>query len=430
MVDLNLPREVFEDCEVTGGDVATVTVNIAEILKALPRPTGDTRLTLRTITEYEEKELAIGLRPDGEDENVYTFKTFEDSDEKIPDPKIRLDADLRIVTKAFTKKLADISRISDHVILTAQDTEDRGKTFTMSAGGDLAKFKAEMTEGSNVLGIDLRERKVRAAYSLNYLRECLTPVQAVSDVVELSFSTDMPMKVETQELCGHLGRAVLWFAPRIESDDGPTQEQREEAMKMPTTMVQEGILNALNSETWRAVRHILEDSFHDLKNVEEMKRRVKVNLEYLLAKGKVEKKSVVTAGAEGWRLALTPEQKAEEQKRDEDKAETEAKEAKTCARGAFGNYFSCMAQYRLNCPTELKNECHAKSCADAGKANEPVAEESVSEEESTVKEEEEAKAEPKAKKPVDPERSAAAKRAWIKIRAAREAKKAQARDSQ
>jgi len=118
MVDLVLPKEAFEDYEIIGGEAATVTVNIAEILKVLPRPAIDTRLALRMTSETkthmrrdkevqtEEKELTIGLQPYGEDENVYTFKVLEDSNEEIPEPKIQFHATVKIVTKVFTKKLA------------------------------------------------------------------------------------------------------------------------------------------------------------------------------------------------------------------------------------------------------------------------------------------------------------------------------------
>ena len=107
--------------------------------------------------------------------------------------------------------MEDALVVSDNVRLEATPEK-----LIFNATGDLGSVTVELSKDSEaVLSLDIREES-KATFSLNYLSEIVKAGAAASDIVDIEFSTNMPIKLnfglpEEQRLSYYL-------APRIESD--------------------------------------------------------------------------------------------------------------------------------------------------------------------------------------------------------------------
>jgi proliferating cell nuclear antigen len=101
--------------------------------------------------------------------------------------------------------------VSDHVRLEADQEK-----LVFNAAGDLMGATITIQKGSDTL-LDLEAKEPsKATFSLSYLTEIIKAASATSDIATLEFSSDMPVKLDFQQMKG--GKLTFYLAPRIETD--------------------------------------------------------------------------------------------------------------------------------------------------------------------------------------------------------------------
>jgi proliferating cell nuclear antigen len=139
------------------------------------------------------------------------FSTYllEVSEEEIPAPKINFMYSARLVLENVNTLFKDLE---DHVRIAG--TQD-GLTFEQT--GDIETFTSTLQKGDDtVLNIEAKE-EAKATYSVSYLKEILKALSQLTDIIEVSYSTDMPIRISAE--LNHLGTVNFYVAPRIETDN-------------------------------------------------------------------------------------------------------------------------------------------------------------------------------------------------------------------
>jgi len=205
MVDFEMPKNTFQEylCE----QPINICVNMGEMLKILKNVGSDE--TLEISTGEEGRQLELALR--GSYVRRFVMPTLEMTEEEAPAPKIDFNAKVKMTSGSLKQTMDDALVVSDNVRLEA--THEK---MVFNATGDLGSVTVELSKESEaILSLDVKEDS-KATFSLNYLSEIVKAGAAASDVVDIEFSTNMPVKLnfglpEEQRLSYYL-------APRIESD--------------------------------------------------------------------------------------------------------------------------------------------------------------------------------------------------------------------
>jgi len=204
MVDFEWPKTVFEEyvCE----EPTKLSVNVAEMLKLLRRTGGDESIEL--ILETGSPKLMMILK--SKYTRTFGMSTLEPSTEEAPAPRISFNVSARLTTSLLRNALEDATTISDHIIFDAS-----GEKLTMRAAGDVGNVVIDVEKGTDeLLSLETKEDS-RSTFSLNYLSEMVRAASNLSDIVQLEFSTDKPIRLNFE--MPSKGKLQYYLAPRIES---------------------------------------------------------------------------------------------------------------------------------------------------------------------------------------------------------------------
>lgn len=203
MVDFVMQKTAFDEYN-TSEDMK-ICLNISELLKLLKRAGRDESVEL--MLDEKTGQLLITIR--GKYTRSFRMPTLETAEEEVPTPKITFNANVTLTTDGLRQALEDVALVSDHVRIEAEN--DR---LIMNAKGDLMGANIELKKGSDaLLAVEVKEPS-KATFSLSYLSEIVKAASATSDVVTISFSTDMPIKLDFRQQ--YEGKLMYYLAPRIE----------------------------------------------------------------------------------------------------------------------------------------------------------------------------------------------------------------------
>jgi proliferating cell nuclear antigen len=205
MIDLAIPREGCEEhlCP----EEIKFCFSIDRYLQA----------TLKNINKEDAVRIDIntGLgkmntRLFGKLTRQFSMPLLEGSDEEAPRPKLDFKYSAKLVLEDVNTLFKD--NVSDHVRIVG--TQD-GLTFEET--GDLENLTVTLQKGGDsVLNIEAKE-DAKATYAVSYLKEFLKELKSLTDIIEVSYSTDIPMRISAD--LGQLGTISFYVAPRITSDD-------------------------------------------------------------------------------------------------------------------------------------------------------------------------------------------------------------------
>jgi len=205
MVDFEWPKTVFEEYACT--EPAKMCINISELLKLLRRASKDEVVEL----SLDEKTGRLQMKITGKYTRNFTMPTLEASEEEVPTPKITFNVKAKATTEGLSQAIEDAQLVSDHVKIEA-DSEK----LVFNATGDLMGATITLQKGSDaILDIEVKE-PAKATFSLSYLAEIIKAASATSDIATLEFSSDMPIKIDFQQM--KEGKLTFYLAPRIESE--------------------------------------------------------------------------------------------------------------------------------------------------------------------------------------------------------------------
>lgn len=192
-----------------------ITTEGFPVLPELPKSFSEKGFPKLPKTESERKReesnfLTFTLR----DRMVRRFKIFlleDSSGEDVPAPKIPFDARFVIVVEDLDRAIENLSSVSDNLKIAVSSDK-----IEFSAKGDLGEVNIPFDRHSeSILSIETRNRDVvKAGYSTNYLKPMIADFKAISDVVSIEFSKDMPIKISPE--IGHRTQLSYYLAPQIE----------------------------------------------------------------------------------------------------------------------------------------------------------------------------------------------------------------------
>jgi len=203
MVDFSMQKSAFD--EYVADQDAKVCVNLSELLKLLKRAKRDETLEIRL--DESASQLIVVIR--GKYTRTFRMPTLEVSEEEVPTPNVTFNAKVTLTTDGLKQSLEDVALVSDHVRI-----ETDGEKFLMSAKGDIMGADIELQKGSDaLLSLEVKEPS-KATYPLSYLSDIVKAASATSEVVDLEFSTDMPIRLDFKQ--PYDGTLIYYLAPRIE----------------------------------------------------------------------------------------------------------------------------------------------------------------------------------------------------------------------
>jgi proliferating cell nuclear antigen len=205
MIDFEWPKTIFE--EYVAQEPAKMCINISELLKLLRRAGKDESVEL----SLDDKTGRLQVKIAGKYSRDFTMPTLEASEEEVPTPKIAFNVKAKTTTQGLSQAIEDAQLVSDHVRIEAEPEK-----LTLSASGDLMGATITLQKGSETL-LDLETKEPsKATFSLSYLSEIIKAASATSDIATLEFSTDMPVRIDFQQV--KEGKLTFFLAPRIETE--------------------------------------------------------------------------------------------------------------------------------------------------------------------------------------------------------------------
>jgi len=205
MIDFEWPKTIFEEYICT--EPTKMCINISELLKLIKRAGRNEVVEL----SLDEKTGRLRVKITGKYTRNFTMPTLETAEEEVPTPKITFNIRAKATTEGLRQAIEDAQLVSDHVRIQA-DSEK----LILNASGDLMGATIELQKGSDTL-LDLEVKEPsKATFSLSYLSEIIKAASATSEIVTLDFSSDMPIRLDFQQV--KEGKLTFYLAPRIETD--------------------------------------------------------------------------------------------------------------------------------------------------------------------------------------------------------------------
>ena len=205
MIDFEWPKTIFQEYVAT--EPTKICINISELLKLLKRAGKEEAVEL----SLDDKTGRLLVTITGKYSRNFTMPTLEASEEEVPTPKISFNVKAKTTTQGLSQAIEDAQLVSDHVRIEAEPDK-----LTLSASGDLMGATITLQKGNDAL-LDLEVKEnAKATFSLSYLSEIIKAASATSDIATLEFSTDMPVRIDFQQI--KEGKLTFFLAPRIETE--------------------------------------------------------------------------------------------------------------------------------------------------------------------------------------------------------------------
>ena len=145
---------------------------------------------------------------------AHTTRTFsmpileqEEKDQRVPE--LEFPVHIKTNCGTFNDSIEDAGIVAESVSFIAEPDK-----FTIKAEGDMSKAHVEIPNGGETV-ISLRSTKVKAKYSIEYLKKMINGSK-LTDNVEIFFNQDYPLKLEYKVVDKVLLAFIL--APRVEND--------------------------------------------------------------------------------------------------------------------------------------------------------------------------------------------------------------------
>jgi len=205
MIDFEWPKSLFQ--EFVSTEPTKICLNISELLKLLKRAGKEEAVEL----SLDDKTGKLLVTITGKYNRNFTMPTLEASEEEVPTPKISFNVKAKTTTQGLSQAIEDAQLVSDHVKIEAEPEK-----MTLSASGDLMGATITLQKGNDTL-LDLEVKEnAKATFSLSYLSEIIKAASATSEIATLEFSSDMPVRIDFQQI--KEGKLTFFLAPRIETE--------------------------------------------------------------------------------------------------------------------------------------------------------------------------------------------------------------------
>lgn len=179
-------------------------INLNNFKQVLRRAGANDIITL----ELEANKLKITLKSN-------TLRTFsipiielEEKEQKVPE--LSFPVEIKTKSQILTNAIEDVDIIADSVSFVAEN----GKINIM-AEGDLSDANIEIEDGDDTTIKTELNTKIKAKYSVEYLKKIISGSKIADDVV-IYFNKDYPLKIDYATIDKVMISFIL--APRVEND--------------------------------------------------------------------------------------------------------------------------------------------------------------------------------------------------------------------
>ena len=202
MVDLTLPRSVFQNYECTGEH--DICVGVDDIVKVSKRMTLDDKL----IFDLDTSENRLEIRMIGQGTRTFKLQLLTPPAERTQKLVPSFEVKAEMYADAFKRAVKDIGVFSNHLKVTAQPN-----SLSFAGEGDTGESEVVLTFGDDSLLYSLNApNTVSSMYALSYLNEIAKAIS--NDNVTLQMTANRPILVEFSIAESGVMRFLL--APRVE----------------------------------------------------------------------------------------------------------------------------------------------------------------------------------------------------------------------
>lgn len=204
MIDFEMPKAAIDDYRCS--EEFQLGINLDEMTKIMRRGSSGDSLELT----LNEKTNRLNARFKGKAIRTFSLALLDLQMEELPTPKIEFNAFAKVTTDVLRQAIDDAAIISDHIRMVSSNKE-----LGLFASGDTGELEIKLNKKSDaLLEMNVKEES-KAMYALDYMSDIMKAA-STTDIVELQYSTNMPIRLDFVLLNG--GRIVYYLAPRIESE--------------------------------------------------------------------------------------------------------------------------------------------------------------------------------------------------------------------
>ncbi|MBI4450473.1 proliferating cell nuclear antigen (pcna) [Candidatus Woesearchaeota archaeon] len=203
MVVYKLLSSCFTEYDVTKEQ--DLAVNLANLKSILKRASPSDIVTLET---GEDSKLHVQLRSNTTRTFSLPLIELEEKEQRVPN--LAFPVSISTPSTVLDDSIADVDIVGESVAFIVDKD-----VFMISAEGDLSKAHIEVKGGEDVKIRNEATDKVRAKYSVEYLKKMIQGSK-LADTVSISFAQDYPLKLE-YKVIDKLSLAFI-LAPRVEND--------------------------------------------------------------------------------------------------------------------------------------------------------------------------------------------------------------------
>ncbi len=182
-----------------------IAINLGSLKQILRRANPDDMISLEL---EQNNKLRIQLR--GGSTRTFSLPIIELEEKEQKIPELKFPVTIKTPSSVLTSSIEDADIVAESVSFIAEPSK-----FTMYAEGDLSQARIDISENENI-NINVQgSEKVRAKYSIEYLKKMINGSKNASDVI-IQFNNDYPLKLEYKTV----DKVALSFilAPRVEND--------------------------------------------------------------------------------------------------------------------------------------------------------------------------------------------------------------------
>ncbi len=196
LIDIQIPRDSFVTYEIKGE--LSVGVNLANLLKTLPRPKKGDKLIFSATEEFYEFLL------EGIATKRYKYRSIEVSASQVPSIDLDFKVTAKCISKAFRDAVKDLKGAGTLVFDAQDDQYLYLKAPELNAEARLSRI------AGSILEMEVKEPS-RNSYDEDYINKVLN-LTTVSDVIEIRFGSDIPLNLDFTIVEG--GKVKYLLAPK------------------------------------------------------------------------------------------------------------------------------------------------------------------------------------------------------------------------
>ncbi len=202
MIDLTLPRTVFQDYDCT--EEHDICVGVDDIVKVSKRMTIDDKL----IFNLDTSENRLEIRMVGQAIRTFKLQLLTPPAERTQKIVPSFEVKAEMYADAFKHAVKDIGVFSNHLKVTAQPN-----SLSFAGEGDTGESEVVLSLGDDALLYSLTSPSTMSSmYALSYLNEIAKAIS--SDSLTLQMTTNRPILLEFSIAENGMMRFLL--APRVE----------------------------------------------------------------------------------------------------------------------------------------------------------------------------------------------------------------------